>query len=226
MSDDLPRAVLSEHVQERMRNRRLVSAIFTTFRLEPGFFESEVLPAFFDIPLSHTAAIKLVQLEEALRSLPGTLAVYYDRHGLVADGGPAKLDIRRFPIRHRSGIFHPKNVLALVEDAEPDDEGRRNRALLCACMSANLTRAGWWENVEVAHFEEIREGEHTSLQKSLLEYVNALVAAVEGQRANDSLRASHGAARDIHDFLRGTTQREHRSANGRLLPHLDRKSVV
>jgi hypothetical protein len=219
MSDAVPRAVLSEHVQERMKNRRLVSAIFTTFRLEPSFFETEVLPAFFDVPLSHAPAIKLVQLEEALRSLPGTLAVYYDRHGLVADGGPAKLDIHRFPIRHPTGIFHPKNVLALVEDADPDDEGHRARSLLCACMSANLTRAGWWENVEVAHFEEIREGEHTSLREALIAYVDALVTAAEGQRANDSLRAAHGAARDIRDFLRRTTQRENRSTNGRLQPH-------
>src|SRR5690606_30975514 len=115
-----PRAVLSEHFQDRMKDRRLVSAVFTTFRFEPGFFESEVLPVFFDIPLSHAPAIKLVQLEEALRSVLGSIAVYYDQNGLVPDGGSAKLDVRRIPVRHRTGIFHPKNVLALVEAAEPD----------------------------------------------------------------------------------------------------------
>ena len=73
---DIPRAVLSEHFQERMENRRLVSAIFTTFRFEPAFFETEILPVFFDVGLSHAPAIRLLQIEEALRSLRGSIAVY------------------------------------------------------------------------------------------------------------------------------------------------------
>jgi hypothetical protein len=216
---EIPRAVLSEHFQERMKGRRLVSAIFTTFRFEPGFFETEVLPVFLDIPLSHAPVIKLVQLEEAIKSLKGTIAVYYDRHGIVAEGGAAKLDVRRIPIRHKIGIFHPKNVIALVEDVSPDEDGSHARALLCGCSSANLTRAGWWENVEAAHIEEIADGAHTSLRDSLIEYIDALVGAAEGRRANDDLRAAHGAARDIREFLRRTTQREHRSVDGHLLAH-------
>ncbi len=216
---DIPYAVLSEHFQERMKGRRLVSAIFTTFRFEPSFFETEVLPVFLDIPLSHAPAIKLVQIEEALRSLPGSIAVYYDQSGLVADGGPAKLDLRRVPIRHATGIFHPKNVIELVEDLVRDESGHRARALLCACSSANLTRAGWWENVEVAHVEEVSEGDHTNLRDALLRYLDALVGAAEGRRANDDLRSAHGAVRDIRDFLQRATQREHRSVGGRLSTH-------
>jgi hypothetical protein len=216
---EIPRAVLSEHFQDRMQGRRLVSAVFTTFRFEPGFFETEILPVFFDLPLSLASAVKLVQLEEALKSLPGSIAVYYDQNGLVADGGPAKLDVRRIPIRHPTGIFHPKNVLALVEDIEPDEHGDRARALLCACLSANLTRAGWWENVEVAHVEEIREGEHTNLRDALVAYLDRLVGAVARRRPNDELRREHAAVRDVREFLRGTTQREHRSVDGRLRTH-------
>jgi hypothetical protein len=216
---EIPRAVLSEHFQDRMQGRRLVSAVFTTFRFEPGFFETEILPIFFDLPLSLASEVKLVQLEDALRSLPGSIAVYYDQRGLVADGGPAKLDIRRHPIWHATGIFHPKNVLALVEDAKPDENGHRARALLCACLSANLTRAGWWENVEVAHVEEIRAGEHTNLRAALVAYLDRLVQAAERRRPNDELRRGHAAVRDVRDFLRETTQREHRSVNGRLRTH-------
>ncbi len=218
---EIPRSVLSEHFQDRMKGRRLLSAVFTTFRFEPGFFETEVLPVFFDIPLSHAAAIKLVQLEDVLKSLPGSIAVYYDQHGLVAEGGASKLDVRRIPIRHATGIFHPKNVLVLVEDTEPDDEGHHRRALLCACLSANLTRAGWWENVEVAHVEEIGEGEHTNLKDALAGYADRLIARAERRRVNDELRAAHPALRDIRDFLSGTSQREHRSVEGRLVPHFD-----
>lgn len=213
----IPSAVLSEHVQERLQGRHLVSALFTTFRFEPGFFETEVLPAFFDVPLSHAAPIKLVQLEETLRSLPGHIAVYYDQHGLVADGGSAKLDIRRVPIHHPTGIFHPKNVFALVEADEADDKGQRSRALLCACLSANLTRAGWWSNVEAAHVEEIAEGEHTTLRKPLLDFLDGLIKAAEYRRPNETLRHEHSALWDIRQFLLATRQRENRSVGGRML---------
>lgn len=215
---DIPRAVLSEHFQERMQGQRLVSAVFTTYKLEPGFFETEILPVFLDIPLSHASEIKLVQMEDALRSLPGRLAVYYDQHGLVADGGPAKLDVQRVPIRHATGIFHPKNVLALVEAEEPDETGSRPRALLCACASANLTRAGWWENVEAAHIEVIGERDLTSLRKPLQRYLDSLVVAAEGARISAGSRGLHGALNDIRAFLNGTAQTDHRSTNGQLRP--------
>ncbi len=216
---DIPRAVLSEHFQERMENRRLVSAIFTTFRFEPEFFETEILPVFFDVGLSHAPKIRLLQIEDALRSLRGNIAVYYDRHGLVPDGGSAKLDVRRIPISHPTGIFHPKNVIALVEAVEPDDDGHRARSVICACLSANLTQAGWWRNVEVAHVEELAEGEHTNLRDSLLAYLDRLVRTAAGQRPNDDVWREHAAVHDIREFLRGTTQREHRSVDGRLRTH-------
>jgi hypothetical protein len=215
--DHIPRAVLSEHFQDRMKGRRLVSAVFTTFRFEPGFFESEVLPVFIDDPVSHAGPIRLVQLEEALRSR--NIAVYYDQHGLVAEGGSAKLDVRRIPIKHPTGIFHPKNVLVLVEENEPNDDGHKVRALLCACLSANLTRAGWWENVEVAHVEEIGEGEANNLRDALIAYADRLVARSERRRANDELRQAHTALRDIREFLRDTKPRDHRSVDGRLRTH-------
>ncbi|MBL9100183.1 MAG: hypothetical protein JNL82_04440 [Myxococcales bacterium] len=216
---EIPRAVLSEHYQERMRGRKLVSAIFTTFRLEPSFFETEVLPVFLDIPLSHDGKIKLVQLEDALRSIDGTIALYYDQNGIVDGSGGMKLDVRRYPIQHSTGIFHPKNVLVLVEDTEADGQKPPARALLCSCSSANLTRAGWWENVEVAHVEEIQAGERTPLRDALLEFVDRLVRAAEGRRPNDELRAAHGAASDIRAFLRDTTQLDRRVVDGRLSTH-------
>jgi len=108
----IPREVLSDHFQERMQGRRIVSALFTTFRFEPAFFETQILPAFFDSALSQADAIRLVQLEVSLRELKGSIAVYYDRNGLVADGGSSKLDVRRIAVSHSTGIFHPKNVFA------------------------------------------------------------------------------------------------------------------
>jgi hypothetical protein len=206
--------VLSEQFQERMTGRRLVAGVFLTFRFDPAFFEQEVLPVFLDIPLSHATAIKLVQLEEALRSVPRSIAVYYDQNGLVPEAGPAKLDLKRLAVQHRTGIFHPKNVFLLVEDDEADDNGRREQALLVACMSANLTQSGWWENVEVCHLEEIRENEATRIRGDLLRFLEGLERRV-GDKSSDR----HDALRAIREFLRLTEQRQQRTSGGLLHPH-------
>ena len=214
MAEIPPHAVLSEQLEERLRGRRLMAAVFTTFRFDPEFFEHEILPVFLDVPLSHASAIKLVQLEEVLLSVPHGVAVYYDQNGLVPEAGPARLDWKRIAVRHRTGIFHPKNVLALVEDAEPDEDGHRAKALIVACLSANLTRAGWWENVEVCHTEEIAEGAFTRLHEDLIGFLDGLERR-GGEKASDG----HASLRAIRSFLRKTAQRAQRSSEGLLHPH-------
>jgi len=209
-----PHAVLSEQLEERLRGRRLVAAVFLTFRFDPEFFEQEILPVFLDVPVSHASAIKLVQLEDALRSVPSGVTVYYDQNGLVPEAGPAKLDVRRIAVRHRTGIFHPKNVFALVEEPEPDDQGHRAQALIVACLSANLTRAGWWQNVEVCHVEEIAEDAFTRLGDDLIGFLESIERRV-GEKAADG----HGPLRTIRNFLRSTSQRSQRSSEGVLHTH-------
>jgi hypothetical protein len=210
----IPRAVLSEQFQERIGRRRLISAVFLTFRFDPGFFEQEILPVFLDIPVSHAAVLKLVQLEDALKRVPGSIAVYYDSNGLCPNTSSARLDIKRIPVRHRTGIFHPKNVFLLVEDIEPNELGERPRALLVASLSANLTRSGWWENVEACHIEELREGDVTRLRPDLLDFLRTLKRQVAA-RALDG----HAALDDVRKFLHGTEQRTRRSGDGRLHTH-------
>ena len=210
--NETPHEVLSEHFQERMEARRLRSAIFLTYQFDPGFFEQEVLPVFVDIPLSHATTIRLVQLEDALRALPGQVAVYYDANGLVVgDAGSAKLDVRRIPVQHRA-IFHPKNVFLLVEDEEPDEEGYHAQTLVIASLSANLTRAGWWENVESCHVEEIPEGEKTRLKDDIAGFLESL-------RRKTSAESEHAALQEILVFLRSARQRQQKTASGRLHTH-------
>lgn len=211
---EIPRAVLSEHFSERLKGRRVRSAVFLTYKFDPGFFEQEILPVFFDVPLSHASSIRLVQLEDVLRDLPGDIAVYYDAHGLVAgDSGSAKLDIRRVPVRHATGIFHAKNVFLLVESEQEDDQGERPQTLLVACLSANLTRAGWWENVEVGHVEEIADGEKTVLKSS----IEKLLTTV--RRKASSEQSDQRALEDIRRFLRRAKERLQKSVDGRLQSH-------
>ena len=210
---EIPHEVLSEHFQERMKGRRLLSAVFLTYQFDPGFFEQELLPVLFDVPLSHAVPIRLVQLEDAIRELGGEIAVYYDSNGLVAgDAGSAYLDVRRLPVQHRTGIFHPKNVFLLTEPEEKNGEGVNTQTLIIASLSANLTRSGWWENVEVCHVEEITEGDKTRLKDDLASFLERL-------RRKASAHAEHVALREILAFLRRASRRQLKSASGRLHTH-------
>jgi hypothetical protein len=208
--------VLSDEFQDRMQGRRLRAAVFITYQFEPAFFEQEVLPVLLDVPLSHAVAIRLVQLEDALRAVDGEIAVYYDANGLMRDeSGSAKLDVRRIPVQHRNGIFHAKNVFLLVENSEVGDNGERAQTLLVASLSANLTRAGWWENVEVCHIEEIGEAEKTRLKDDVASFLEFL-------RNKTAAQTEHRGIREILTFLRRVDPRLQKSSAGQLHTHFYR----
>ncbi len=209
----MERKVLSEAFQEALEGWRLRSAVFLTFRFDPGFFEQEILPIFFDIPLSHAPLARVLHLADVLRET-GPVAVYYDRRALEPGAAPARTDFQRIGVSHRTGYFHPKNVFLLVESASPESEwpgGRRPRRLIAASMSANLTRAGWWENVEVAHVETTEEGVTCGFRDDLL----ALIALV---RRVSPAATSHAALDELHSFVRACEQDSQRLHQGLLIP--------
>jgi len=210
---EIPRAVLSEQFQQVMEGRVLKTGVFLTFRFDPGFFEQEVLPVFLDAPLSHDPNVRLIQLEDAIRDEVDHLAVYYDPGAIEPQEASAKLDVRRIPVRWSTGYFHPKNVLLLVEDAKDNEDGLREQRLLVGTLSANLTRAGWWENVEVCHVEEIAEGEKSSLRADLLKLVSRIRSASPREEEHLALEA-------IRRFVLRVDDRKHKTAGGVLHPRL------
>ena len=120
---------------------------------------------------------------------------------------------RRIPIQHKKGIFHPKNAFLLVEEREPDDQGQRPRALLVASMSANLTRAGWWENVETCHVEELADGARTRMRDDL-------VAFLDSVRNKARAETDHSALKLVREFLhRRTESRTQRVTDDSLHSH-------
>lgn len=161
----IPLRVLTEQVADAIKGRRVRSGVFTTFSFDPGFFELNILPVLFDQPFSQPDKVRRLQLEDALRTIDH-LAVYYDRRALAQDGEPAQLDYRRLDVSRHTGYFHPKVVLLLVDEHDEAGGARADngshaeparQALIVGILSANLTRAGWWENVECAHIEEITD---------------------------------------------------------------------
>jgi len=210
---EIPHEVLSEHFQRLMEGRTLKTGVFLTFRFDPGFFEQEVLPVFLDVSLSHEPAVRLIQLEDAMRERVDHLAVYYDPRGVEAGSASAKLDVRRIPVSWPTGFFHPKNVLLLVEDVEPGEDGSREQRLLIASLSANLTRAGWWENVEACHVEELRRDEKSSLRGDVLKLLSRVEDA--SGRGED-----HPALAAIRRFVKGIDERQQKTWEGVLHPRL------
>ncbi|MGW4682364.1 hypothetical protein ACWEOS_28195 [Micromonospora taraxaci] len=207
MSDGIPRAVLTEALRDKINGREVLAAVFCTFCFDPGFFEGEILPALFDLQLHQDPQIRRLQLEEALRPLAGRVAVYYDPGAIVTGNGTACLDVRRIPIRPRTGYFHPKNAFILVRDPSTQE-----RSLVVVTGSANLTQAGWWENVECAHLEEIAEYGRSRTAPDIQRFLRHL-------RTMAKNFDTHAALDDIHSVLRTVQPIVHRTTSGRMHPH-------
>jgi len=195
MSETIPTATLLDRLEEKIDRRRVRAALFTTFEFQPDFFEAHILPVLFDQAFSNVPRIQKVQLEEALTAGP-PIAVYYDARRVHLEGGGAGgpgLDFRKIPVL-RKGYFHPKIFLLLLEKPASDDEPSE-RSLLVGVGSANLTRRGWWENVEAVWIDEIASGQKVRYREDLEAFLVQL-------RKEGRLGASHEALEAILAFLR------------------------
>ena len=209
MSENYPTSVLSEKLSDAIKGRRVKAAVFTTFSFDPGFFELHVLPSLFDYPFHHADKVKKLQLEDQLQKIED-VCVYYDSTALAQDGTPPQLDFRRIGVHLSSGgVFHPKLVLLLVEEEQDEDESEyeTEHSLIVGTLSANLTRSGWWENVETGHFEEISQkafsNEIFTFRDDVFEIVKRL------RRFGDG--AEQTAIDQIYNFLRYRTSVETKS---------------
>ena len=214
----VPTSVLSQQLSDQIGERRVRCAVFTTFSFDPAFFELNVLPLLFhDRSFSQPDKVRRIQLDDALRAVD-RVAVYFDMQALAQDGAPAHLDYRRIDVSRRGlGYFHPKVILLLVDDwTEADDsddqgdndDGGRYQALIVGLLSANLTRSGWWENVECAHLEEIKDkdvsGERCPFRPDLL----ALLRRIGDSASPDD---DQSALEQVRQFVLNRTVRERTS---------------
>jgi hypothetical protein len=207
----IPRAVLSDSLRTLLSGRRVAAGVFFTYTLEPQFFEEEVVSLLTDDALSSEPKLRMVQLEELLRSQIGPLAVYYDIGGLRGEGA-ARLETRRIPVHFRSGVFHPKAIVLLTEPIS--DNARAGRTLICGILSANITKLGWWSNLECGHFEVVGENARCSFRDDLRRMLKA-VRALGGEGSD------HQALDIIGDFLRDNVSPiEHATSKGRLRTRL------
>lgn len=195
-----PTRVLSEAFAEKIGGRRVLAALFTTYTLDPAFFELEILPLLFEGQtsggFSPAEKMRRVQLEECLRE-GAEIDVFYDRGGLVANAQSATLDFQRIDVNRDRGVFHPKLVFVLVENPSAEG-GRTTRSLIAAALSANLTRSGWWENLEAGHLEEV---EQASKQARRCTFRKDLLEALAVVESSARPRVESAALGKIRNFL-------------------------
>lgn len=208
--------VLADALIEAIAGRRVKAAVFTTFEFDPAFFELHVLPCLFpEGAWSHMPNVRRLQVGDALRSLPH-VAVFYDRRGLKPSGGAARLDYERIALARPRGVFHAKSILLLVEDAK-DEAGHGATSLLLLTTSANLTRSGWHENLEVAHVVEIASGDSSAVRDDML-HKRGLLFVLEDAAPGG---ASQAAIQAIREFLREEAETpSYLKHAGRLRPRL------
>lgn len=144
---------ISEAFREVIGEREVVQAFFTTYSFEPDFFELEVLPLLLGNPaLSRNESIRYYQLQSLMRQHSGRLAVVYDLSVFDPHLAP-RLEVDYLPMRVGGACQHAKLMVLVVRDRKS-----KQLSIVLGAGSFNLTKAGWWENLEVGHWVELSEG--------------------------------------------------------------------
>ncbi len=160
-------AVVSQHLLDRIRDREVVAALFTTFTFEPEFFELEVIPLLLKQSLAYSTdeRVKQLMVREHLRESGLPIDVYYDLPMYRETGSASpEMEYGCHGVLHPNGAFHGKICLILMK------ETGGGQSLLLGAGSNNLTRAGWWDNIECLHWEELQpRGFSVKLRNILLE---------------------------------------------------------
>lgn len=142
---------ISESFKQAIGARTVKSAFFSTYCFEPDFFELDVIPLLLGGPaLSTDETIRYHQLQSLMSFDRGRFAVAYDVD-VFNPTFAAKLEIDYLPVRVNGACQHAK--IAVIEVLDEQE----NVAIILAAGSFNLTKAGWWTNIEVGHWIELSE---------------------------------------------------------------------
>lgn len=144
---------ISEAFRTLIGEREIKQAFFSTYSFEPDFFELEVLPMLLGNPaLSSNESIRYYQLQSLMRQHAKRFAVVYDLSVFNPQLAP-RLEVEYLPMRVGGACQHAKLMVVVVHDHQSKQE-----SIILGAGSFNLTKAGWWENLEVGHWVELCEG--------------------------------------------------------------------
>lgn len=156
---------ISEAFRTAIGEREVMQAFFSTYSFEPDFFELEVLPLLLGNPaLSSNETIRYYQLQSLMRKHTVRLAVVYDLDVFDPQLAP-RLEVDYLPMRVGGACQHAKLMVLVVRERKSEQ-----LSIVLGAGSFNLTKAGWWENLEVGHWVELSEGfAPSNIHKPLLD---------------------------------------------------------
>lgn len=142
---------ISEGFKRAIGERTVERAFFSTYCFEPDFFELEVMPLLLGGPsVSTDETIRYHQLQSLMSNSRGRFAVAYDVD-VFNPQYAARLEVDYIPVRVARACQHAKVAVLEVVDATG------KAAIILAAGSFNLTKAGWWTNIEVGHWIELNQ---------------------------------------------------------------------
>lgn len=186
-------AQISQYFEERLGGRLVKAAVFTTYTFDPEFFELEVIPLLLteNSSLSIDERVKQFQVRESLREAELPIDVFYDQNIFRIQGKSSPgMEYGCHGVSEGNRAFHPKLSFLLVGNGAGESD-----SLLISAGSNNLTKAGWWDNIECQHWEEIGQqngdGEFLQVLKQDLEYL----------QGKQIVQSGDGAVSEIQRFL-------------------------
>lgn len=203
--------VLGEAVARAVGDRVVTALVLTTHDLDPEFFEQEILPAFIGIQAVHSSPrVRALQVGTEMREREIAVDVFFESRALSAEEGAAHLGWNRIPMTgNHGGVFHPKVAMLVCRDEAREEDG-----IVVVTGSANLTRGGWWTNVECVDVTEIAQDERHN-------YVNGLkifAKRLQAQRGKVSPGSAAPALEALRSLLETMAGYHQVTQDGRLRP--------
>ena len=184
--------VISDKFQEIISGHLVQAAVFTSYNFEPHFFEVDVIPYLLNdsIPYSNDERVRKYQVMEALRDSELDIEVFFDQPVFGSSDQSPAMEYLFHGINVLPFAFHAKNIYLLIKDIKTGE-----KSLLVSAGSNNITRAGWWENIETQHWEIITP--HTADRH----FLNQLQSDMDWLKTNRNLQATDNAIEKIAGFL-------------------------
>lgn len=186
-------AQISQYLEERLGGRPVKAAVFTTYTFDPAFFELEVVPLLLpeNSSFSIDERVKQFQVRESLREAELPIDVFYDQNIFRIQGESSPgMEYGCHGVSEGNRAFHPKLSFLLVDNGAEESD-----SLLISAGSNNLTKAGWWDNIECQHWEEIGQ------RNGRGEFLQALRRDLDYLQGKQILRSGNGAVAKIQRFL-------------------------
>ena len=195
-------ATASDYFSEIISDIQVKAAVFTTYALEIDFFETEIIPLLLasQQTFSNDVRIKELQIREELVQSKIAIDLFYDAYLFEQERNNS---IRTMPgmeygfygVYHANGAFHAKMILVLGIDQGGEEK------LVLLNGSCNLTKAGWWDNIETLNGISLSMTDLPSTQ-----ILDSLFSAIKYLRESHPVAENSRALKIISDLLPYTIQ--------------------